>query len=75
MVERTGSLRMTLSTISANAPAARGVVQASIGITYFRSAMNSFGSHAAFVAALKHAAQGIGAEVDRLQTAREHQAG
>ncbi len=54
---------------------ARGVVQASIGITYFRSAMNSFGSHAAFVAALKHAAQGIGAEVDRLQTAREHQAG
>jgi len=54
---------------------ARDVVQASIGITYFRSAMNSFGSHAAFVEALRHAAQGIGAEVDRLQTAREHPGG
>lgn len=49
---------------------ARGTVQASIGITYFRSAMNSFGSHTKFVEALKHAARGIGAEVDRLQAAR-----
>ena len=51
----------------------RGTVQASIGITYFRSAMNSFGSHTKFVAALKHAAEGIGAEVDRLQIARGYQ--
>jgi IclR family mhp operon transcriptional activator len=49
---------------------ARGAVQASIGITYFRSAMNSFGSSDMFVAALKRAAAGIGAEVDRL-TAQE----
>lgn len=45
---------------------ARGVVQASLGITYFRSAMNSFGSRDGFVVALKRAAAGIGAEVDRL---------
>lgn len=54
---------------------ARGAVQASIGLTYFRSAMNSFGSHGKFVDALKHAAAGIGAEVDRLQAARETSAG
>jgi IclR family mhp operon transcriptional activator len=43
-----------------------GTVQASIGITYFRSALNSFGSHDKIVAALKEAASGIAAEVDRL---------
>lgn len=47
-----------------------GTVQASIGITYFRSALNSFGSHDRFVAALKEAAAGIAAEVDRLTAAR-----
>lgn len=45
---------------------ARGVVQASIGMTYFRAATNAFGSRDALVAALKRAAEGIGAEVDRL---------
>lgn len=45
---------------------ARGAVQASIGITYFRSAINSFGSRDTLVVALKHAAAEIGAEADRL---------
>ena len=45
---------------------ARGVVQASIGITYFRAATNAFGSRDELVSALKRAAEGIGAEVDRL---------
>lgn len=45
---------------------ARGIVQASIGMTYFRAATHAFGSRDALVAALKRAAAGIGAEVDRL---------
>jgi IclR family mhp operon transcriptional activator len=45
---------------------ARDVVQASIGMTYFRAATNAFGSRDTLVAALKRAAAGIGAEVDRL---------
>lgn len=45
---------------------AGGKVQATIGMTFFRSATNSFGSRDAFVSALKHAASRIGAEVDRL---------
>ena len=49
---------------------ARGSVQASIGITFFRTAMNSFGSRDTFVDALKHAADGIGSEVDRLTAQR-----
>ncbi|WP_196258137.1 helix-turn-helix domain-containing protein [Pelagibacterium limicola] len=53
---------------------ARGAVQASLGLTYFRSALNSFGSHGNFVSALKDAAAGIGAEVDRLQAAHERSA-
>ena len=54
---------------------ARGVVQASLSITYFRSALNSFGSHKNFVEALKEAATAIGAEVDRLQTIRDRSSG
>ena len=49
---------------------ARGVVQASIGITYFRAATNAFGTRDELVAALKRAAAGIGAEVDRLTAHR-----
>ncbi len=49
---------------------ARGAVQASIGITFFRSAMNSFGSRDTFAEALKRAASGIGAEVERLAALR-----
>jgi len=45
---------------------ANGRVEATIGMTFFRTATNSFGSRDAFVEALKHAAAGIGAEVDRL---------
>ena len=54
---------------------ARGTVQASLSITYFRSAINSFGSHNNFVEALKEAAPAIGAEVDRLQTIRDRSSG
>lgn len=43
-----------------------GAVQASIGLTYFRSATNSFGSRDDFVTALKRAAAGVSAEVERL---------
>ena len=53
----------------------RGTVQASLSITYFRSAINSFGSHKNFVEALKEAATAIGAEVDRLQTIRDRSIG
>jgi IclR family mhp operon transcriptional activator len=45
---------------------AHGVIQASIGMTYFRAATGAFGSRDTLVAALKRAAAGIGAEVDRL---------
>lgn len=45
---------------------AREVVQASIGMTYFRAAANAFGSRDTLVAALARAAKGIGDEVDRL---------
>jgi IclR family mhp operon transcriptional activator len=44
----------------------RGGVQASIGLTYFRTATNAFGSRDDFVTALKRAASGINAEVERL---------
>ena len=44
----------------------RGGVQASIGLTYFRTATNAFGSRDDFVTALKLAAAGISAEVERL---------
>ncbi len=54
---------------------ARGAVQASLSITYFRSAMNSFGSHKNFVDALTEAATAIGAEVDRLQAIRDRSTG
>jgi IclR family mhp operon transcriptional activator len=49
----------------------RGVVQATLGITYFRSAASSFGTRDIIVDALKEATTGIGAEVDRLQVSRE----
>lgn len=48
----------------------RGGVQASIGLTYFRTATNAFGSRDDFVAALKRAAEGINAEVQRLTAHR-----
>jgi IclR family mhp operon transcriptional activator len=48
----------------------RGGVQASIGLTYFRTATNAFGSRDDFVAALKRAAAGINAEVERLTAHR-----
>lgn len=49
----------------------RGGVQASIGLTYFRTATNAFGSRDDFVAALKRAAAGISAEVERLTAHHE----
>ncbi|WP_127751843.1 helix-turn-helix domain-containing protein [Devosia sp. 1566] len=48
----------------------RGGVQASIGLTYFRTATNAFGSRDDSVAALKRAAEGINAEVERLTVHR-----
>ncbi|MGV3650454.1 MAG: helix-turn-helix domain-containing protein [Devosia sp.] len=47
-----------------------GGVQASIGLTYFRTATNAFGSRDDFVFALRRAAEGITAEVQRLTAHR-----